>query len=77
MTVVGRRLGAADHRLRDFLTRIAQPFEWLEAGTPVAQETLSSHGAAEVELPVLIDGDDVIAAATVEHDVPGGQASHT
>ena len=31
VTVTGRRLAAADHRLRDFLTRIAQPFEWVEA----------------------------------------------
>ena len=30
VTVVGRRLGAEDHRLRDFLTRIAQPYDWVE-----------------------------------------------
>jgi thioredoxin reductase (NADPH) len=121
--VVGRRLGADDHRLRDFLTRIAQPFEWFEADTPEARQVLSAHGAAGAELPVLIDGERVIAAATIElvaeqwgqraapsrssydiaivgagpaglaaavyaasdgletividHEVPGGQASHT
>ena len=32
VTVVGRRLDPADYRLRDFLTRAAQPYEWVEAG---------------------------------------------
>jgi thioredoxin reductase (NADPH) len=121
--VVGHRLGAIDHRLRDFLTRMAQPFEWFEAGTPEAGELLAAHHASDAELPVLIDGKRVIAAATIEkvaeewgargaprrksydiaivgagpaglaaavyaasdglatvvvdHEVPGGQASHT
>jgi thioredoxin reductase (NADPH) len=121
--VVGHRLGAIDHRLRDFLTRMAQPFEWFEAGTPEAGELLAAHHAGDAELPVLIDGKRVIAAATIEkvaeewgargaplrhsydiaivgagpaglaaavyaasdglatvvvdHEVPGGQASHT
>jgi thioredoxin reductase (NADPH) len=39
--VVGRRLSPEGHRLRDFLTRIAQPFE--------------QAGAADAELPVVID----------------------
>jgi thioredoxin reductase (NADPH) len=64
--VVGRRLAAEDHRLRDFLTRIAQPFEWFEVGTPAASEVLAAHGAPEDQLPVLIDGERVIAPATVE-----------
>jgi thioredoxin reductase (NADPH) len=34
--VLGRRLEAEHYRLRDLLTRIAQPHEWLEAGTPEA-----------------------------------------
>jgi hypothetical protein len=29
------------HRLRDFLTRIAQPYEWHEAGTPAPEEILA------------------------------------
>ncbi len=64
--VVGHRLGIDDHRLRDFLTRVAQPFEWLEAGTPEADRLLAEHDATGAELPVLIDGDDVIFPATVE-----------
>ena len=64
--VIGRRVGAEDHRLRDFLTRAAQPFEWFEAGTPGADELLAAHGVADAELPVLIDGDNVFAPASVE-----------
>jgi thioredoxin reductase (NADPH) len=63
--VVGRRLGTDDHRLRDFLARIAQPFEWFEAGTPEARQLLAAHRAGEDQLPVLIDGDLLIPAATV------------
>jgi thioredoxin reductase (NADPH) len=55
VTVVGRRLAPEDHRLRDFLTRIAQPFEWVEAQD------------GETDLPRLIEQDGtVIAPATAE-----------
>jgi thioredoxin reductase (NADPH) len=64
--LIGRRDVAEDHRLRDFLTRAAQPYEWHEAGTPEAEELLREHGLAGAELPLLIDGDRPIAAATVE-----------
>jgi len=64
--VVGRRLGAEDHRLRDFLTRAAQSFEWYEAGTGEAEAVLAAAGASGAELPVLIDGENVMAAATIE-----------
>ncbi|MDX6608452.1 MAG: thioredoxin reductase [Solirubrobacterales bacterium] len=81
--VVGRRLGSEDHRLRDFLTRIAQPFDWFEAGTPEADELLAAQGATSAELPALIDGDQVIAPATVEsvaaawgHDAPPSRSSY-
>ncbi len=66
VTVVGRRLAPADHRLRDLLTRAAQPFAWLEAGTLEADEALSAHDAADFELPVLIDGEDAIGGASTE-----------
>ena len=122
--MVGRRLDPADHRLRDFLTRGAQPFVWLEAGTPDADRALTEHDAAGAALPVLIEATgELLAGATVErvlaawrmdegpaganydlaivgagpaglaaavyaasdglstivleHDLPGGQASHT
>jgi thioredoxin reductase (NADPH) len=66
VTVIGRRLDPDAHRLRDFLTRGAQPFSWIEAGTPAADELLSPRGLNEDRLPVLIDGDDVFAPASVE-----------
>jgi thioredoxin reductase (NADPH) len=43
LTVVGRRLEPEHHRLRDFLTRVAQPFEWIEAGTPEADGALNER----------------------------------
>ena len=68
-TVVGRRLEAEDHRLRDFLTRIAQPFEWRDAGSPEADALLLARGAAGAQLPVLVEDAGVIANATVERVV--------
>jgi thioredoxin reductase (NADPH) len=67
VTLVGRRLAPEDHRLRDFLTRAAQPYEWVDAGTPEAEALLDARGAAGAALPVLLDGDAaVFAAATPE-----------
>jgi thioredoxin reductase (NADPH) len=63
--VVGRRLEPDHHALRDHLTRIAQPHEWFEAGSPEAGELLARHGLRDPELPVLIDGDEVHTAVTV------------
>jgi thioredoxin reductase (NADPH) len=62
--IIGRRLEPEHHRLRDFLTRAAQPHEFFEADSPDAEALLSRVGATGADLPVLIDGDDVIAAAT-------------
>lgn len=64
--VIGRRDSAEDHRLRDFLTRAAQPFEWFEAGAPEAEELLREHGAEGAELPVLLEGGRPMAGVTVE-----------
>jgi thioredoxin reductase (NADPH) len=55
-----------DYRLRDFLTRIAQPHEWLEADSPEAAILLGRLGIADVDLPVVVDGDEVYVGATVE-----------
>ncbi len=66
LDVVGRRLDPDDHRLRDFLTRIAQPHEFLEAGTPDAEAVLAAAGALDAPLPVVVDGDTVHTHATVE-----------
>jgi thioredoxin reductase (NADPH) len=62
--VLGRRLEPGDHAVRDFLTRIAQPHEWIEAGTSEAEEMLVRLGLADPPLPVLVDGDSVLTAVT-------------
>ena len=64
MTLIGRGLEPEHHAVRDFLTRIAQPYEWLEAGSAAAAATLSRLGSPELELPVLVDGDRVLPAVT-------------
>jgi thioredoxin reductase (NADPH) len=64
--VVGRRLDPEDYRLRDFLTRAAQPHEFYEAGTAQAEAVLVEAGATGAELPVVVDGDTFHARATVE-----------
>ncbi len=66
MYVVGHRLEPEDHRLRDFLTRAAQPHEFYEAGSPQAEAVLAKAGARGVELPVVIDGDDVYPGTSVQ-----------
>jgi thioredoxin reductase (NADPH) len=66
LTVIGRRLADTDHRLRDFLTRIAQDYDWLEAGTPGADEALRAHGLTEADLPVVVDGPEITPQATIE-----------
>ncbi len=66
VTVVGRRLEPEDYRLRDFLTRAAQPHAYYEAGSPQAEAVLAEADAREAALPVVLDGDVVYPAATVE-----------
>jgi hypothetical protein len=63
--VVGRRMDAEHYRLRDFLTRTAQPYDWYEAGSHDAERLLERLGLAEAALPVLVDGDERYQAATV------------
>ena len=64
--VVGRRMDAEHYRLRDFLTRTAQPYEWHEADSPDADLLLQRLGLVDPELPVLVDGDRTFTGATVE-----------
>jgi thioredoxin reductase (NADPH) len=67
VTLIGRRLATEDHRLRDLLTRMAQPYEWLEAGSPPALALLEQRGLAEAELPVVLEQDGAaLTCATVE-----------
>src|SRR4051812_48056912 len=77
--LIGRRDDPEHYRLRDFLTRSAQPYDFYEAGTAEADALLRN---GETELPVVIDGDDVIAGATVDRLVeawgglPGPRHDH-
>ena len=64
VVVVGFRVDPDSHRIRDLLTRAAQPYEWIEAGTPEAAEVLARHGLGETDLPVVIDPDGVVRGAT-------------
>ena len=67
MQVVGRRMEAGDYRLRDFLTRTAQPYDWLEAGSDEADGLLERLGLAGAELPVVVEGDGTAhTVATVD-----------
>ena len=63
--VVGQSLEAEHHRLRDFLTRTAQPYEFLELGSSEAAALLAKHGLAARDVPVVVDGSDVYPKATV------------
>jgi thioredoxin reductase (NADPH) len=56
----------AHYQLRDFLTRTAQPYEWFEASSPEADELLDRLGLRDAPLPILVDGDLTVTAATVE-----------
>src|SRR6478752_5035195 len=59
-------MDAEHYRLRDFLTRTAQPYDWYEAGSDDADRFLETHGLAQATLPVLVDGEEAYPAATVE-----------
>jgi thioredoxin reductase (NADPH) len=63
--LIGTRLDPDAHRVRDFLTRIAQPHELLEEGSPEADALLAARGATGVATPALVDGDEVLGAVTV------------
>jgi thioredoxin reductase (NADPH) len=59
-------MDAEHYRLRDFLTRTAQPYEWHEAGSDEADLFLERLGLRDATLPVVVDGETILAEATVE-----------
>jgi thioredoxin reductase (NADPH) len=59
-------MDAEHYRLRDFLTRSAQPYEWYEAGSDEADRFLEGLGLLDAALPVLVDGDRTFTDATIE-----------
>jgi len=60
VVVIGRALDPDDHRLRDFMTRSAQPFEFHEAGTAEAEGVLAERGLTDPALPVVFDDIGVV-----------------
>src|SRR6266516_1407845 len=66
LQIIGYWTNADHYRLRDFLTRIAQPYAWVEAGSAEADRLLAERGLAEADLPVVIEGDEAHTATTVE-----------
>jgi len=63
--VVGQTLDPQHHCLRDFLTRIAQPYTWFEVGTLPAEELLIKRQLAGAQLPIVIDDGRVYTGASV------------
>jgi len=66
LQVIGRWLDADHYRLRDFLSRIAQPYEWVEAGSPEAEQLLRDLGLVDAPLPVIVDSDQTFTGATID-----------
>ena len=68
--VIGDRLDPAAHLVRDFLERGAQPYESHDADSDEGRRRLAAAGAQDAELPVVIDGDEVLSGATPQrlHD---------
>ncbi len=66
LQLVGRRMDADHYRVRDFFTRVAQPYEWYEAGTSEADELLGAHGLDEHDLLVVVDEDKTYTTVTLE-----------
>ena len=60
VTVIAAEKSPEGHRLRDFLTRIAQPYDLLEASLPAGSALLAHRSLSEDDLPVLIDGEEVL-----------------
>ena len=65
--VVGQRLDPAHWRVRDFLTRTAQPHEWIEARTPEADALLAERGLPASAIPAVVEHDGTVhTQVTVE-----------
>ena len=59
-------MDAEHYRLRDFLTRTAQPYEWHEADSPEADLFLDKLGLRDATLPVLVDGDEIHTDTSIQ-----------
>jgi thioredoxin reductase (NADPH) len=54
------------YRLRDFLTRSAQPYEWHEVGSAEADALFGRLGLVDPALPVVVDDGQALTGATVD-----------
>jgi thioredoxin reductase (NADPH) len=76
--VIGSEGDRESHELRDFLTRIAQPHEFHDAGSAEAERLLREAGVPDARLPAVVDGETVheratafgLASAWTIHDRP-------
>jgi thioredoxin reductase (NADPH) len=72
-------MDAEHYRVRDFLTRTAQPYEWHEAGSAEADDLLQSSSSSapgrRASLPPSTRPDG-LSTLVCDRDVPGGQASY-
>jgi thioredoxin reductase (NADPH) len=66
VAIIGHVLGPENHGLRELLTRLAQPYDWFEAGSPAANELEDSINALDLQYPILFDGETAIGNATPE-----------
>jgi thioredoxin reductase (NADPH) len=61
--VVGHRLSARTHEVRDFLARNGVPYRWYAVDEPEGHRLLEAAGLGPEDVPVVIDADGVPAAA--------------
>ena len=66
LQVVGHRMDPEHYRLRDFLTRAAQPYEWHEVGSGEADALFQRLGLVDPALPVVVDDGEALVGATVD-----------
>lgn len=69
LQIVGTRWGAADHSLREFLTRNHVGYRWLDPHvTPEAVELLHTRGIDDARLPVVVfpDGTSIVQPSQQE-----------
>lgn len=70
LQVVGTRWGAADHNVREFLTRNHISYRWLDPQTtPEAEELLKSRGIDDARLPVVVFNDGTAIVQPSQQDL--------
>jgi thioredoxin reductase (NADPH) len=65
LQLICERANPEHFRLRDLLSRAAQPHVWYEPDSPQAQEIYARFGS-DLRLPVIVDGEKITQGASVE-----------